>query len=161
MDQRGGDCLIAPLDSMLTCIRINQTSSVDHNVTITAELAQRLSSIRGSCRAISLLDLFNPQRASTFALDAAQLTLDFSKQFCTTETLTLFDELCTQLDLRARINDLFNGATVNRTEQRPALHTSLRAEDNRAPNYSDVTRVQTDMHNLVDALLCGTTARIQ
>ena len=89
------------------------------------------------------------------SLEAAQLTLDFSKQFCTTETLQLFDALCDQLQLRNRIDDLFGGATVNGTEQRPALHTSLRANNTSAPNYADVVRVQTGMRNLVEALHMG------
>ncbi len=120
---------------------------------LTAELAQRFVQHQKQLQMQSLLALFETsQRAHAFSLDAAQLTLDFSKQFCNTETLKLFDELCLQLDLRARIDDLFNGATVNRTEQRPALHTSLRAEDSRAPNFNEVMRAQTAMRNLVDAL---------
>lgn len=106
--------------------------------------------------ATSLLDLFNtPTRAQAFSLDAAQLNLDFSKHFCNAETLRLFDTLCVQMNLQARIEDLFDGAIVNSTEQRPALHTSLRAEDSRAPNYSAVARVQEDMRNLVEALYAG------
>jgi glucose-6-phosphate isomerase len=126
-------------------------------VTISAELAQRLSRHQQQLQTQSLSALFaaDDARAKTFSFDAAQLTLDFSKQFCTTETLQLFDELCTQLQLGDRIEDLFTGAIINGTEQRPALHTSLRSEDNAAPNYNDVARVQADMHKLVDALHSG------
>jgi glucose-6-phosphate isomerase len=125
-------------------------------VTITAELAQRFVQHREQLQAISLAGLFNTaNRAENFSLDAAQLTLDFSKQFCSTATLGLFEELCAQLHLRARVDDLFNGAIVNPTEQRPALHTSLRSEDSHAPNYDDVARVQADMRKLVDALRAG------
>jgi glucose-6-phosphate isomerase len=125
-------------------------------VTIAAELTQRFVRHQQQLQLQPLPTLFNePERARLFSLDAAQLTLDFSKHFCNAITLKLFDELCAQVDLHARIEALFSGADINITEQRPALHTSLRAEDSNAPNYGDVARVQAQMRNLVDALCAG------
>ncbi|MFT3929911.1 MAG: glucose-6-phosphate isomerase [Spongiibacteraceae bacterium] len=122
-------------------------------MTISTDLAQRLSQHHQQLQAQSLSALFaDPSRVQSLSVEAAQLTLDFSKHFCTAETLQLFAELCDQLQLRSRIEDLFNGAIVNGTEQRPALHTSLRTDDSQAPNHNDVARAQADMQRLVDAL---------
>lgn len=119
-----------------------------------AELEQRLEQHRQQFSTASLIELFNqqPDRAAAFSIDAAGLMLDFSKHFCNTDTLTLFDILASQIELRARIEDLFNGAIVNRSEQRAALHTSLRSEDPHAPHYDEVRAAQTAMRALVDAL---------
>ncbi len=125
-------------------------------MTIPADLTQRLATHQQQLQRLPLLALFeSAQRAQQFSLSAAQLTLDFSKHYCDAQTLKLFDELCAQLQLRDRIDALFNGAIVNNTEHRPALHTSLRAADDSAPNRGDIQRAQADMRNLVDGLYNG------
>ncbi len=120
---------------------------------IASTLAPRFAQHHQQLQKQSLATLLQPaERAREFSLDAAQLTLDFSKQFCDSTTLQLFDELCAELQLRGRIDDLFNGAIVNGTEQRPALHTSLRTADESAPKHAEVVRAQTAMRTLVEAL---------
>ena len=86
-------------------------------------------------RATSLNDLFNadPQRAQRLTIAAAGLTIDLSKHFCTARTLELFAQHAQALALRAEIKAMFSGAEVNQTEQRPALHTALRASAGTAP----------------------------
>ena len=125
-------------------------------MTLTADLTQRFAQHRDKLEKQSLAELCShPGRTQTFVLDAAQLTLDFSKQLCTSETLKLFDGLCSELDLRTHISGLFGGSTVNQSEGRPALHTSLRSEDASSPFHADVARAQADMRSLVDALHHG------
>ncbi len=125
-------------------------------MTISAELAQRISQHQQQLQTQSLSELFiGSDRAKQLTLAAAQLTLDFSRQFCTAETLQLFETLCDQLQLRSRIDDLFDGAIVNGTEQRPALHTSLRCMSDNTPNAAAVRNVQAAMQNLIDALYAG------
>ncbi len=105
----------------------------------------------------SLLQLFadDPLRATHFTLTASGLLLDFSKNFCTRKTLQLFEQLAEQRNLRTEIEALFNGAVVNSTECRPALHTALRAHETTAPKYAEIQSVLQRMEQLVDALTHG------
>jgi glucose-6-phosphate isomerase len=123
-------------------------------VTDIAELTQRFAQHQRHLHGASLVDLFHsaPDRSDQYAVAAAGLVLDYSKHLCDADTLGLFDELTTRVDLRAHIDDLFNGAIVNRTEQRPALHTSLRSENSAAPQYATVAMARRQMRGLVDAL---------
>lgn len=77
---------------------------------------------------VSLQDLFrtNTERASHFQVSAAGLTLDYSKNFCTAATLSVFSDIAERMQLPAAVQALINGAEVNGTEHRPALHTALR-----------------------------------
>jgi glucose-6-phosphate isomerase len=104
--------------------------------------------------AIALSQLFaaDPGRAGRFTLAAAGLRLDYSKNFCTAETIQLFAQLAEQRHLRGEIEALFDGATVNATECRPALHTALRAKEADAPNHAEIDAVQQRMRQLADTL---------
>src|SRR5262249_53254042 len=55
------------------------------------------------------------------------LYLDYSKHRITDETLQLLLQLADESDLRARIDAMFRGDKINRTENRAVLHTALRA----------------------------------
>jgi len=80
-------------------------------------------------RSASIEGLFagDRERAHRFTLQAANLQLDYSKHLLDTSALAALLELAGQANLHERIADLFNGAHVNNTENRPALHTLLRA----------------------------------
>ncbi|MBR9870032.1 MAG: glucose-6-phosphate isomerase [Gammaproteobacteria bacterium] len=77
---------------------------------------------------VLMRDLFqaDPQRADRYLIKGAGLTLDFSRNRLTDETLSALSNLAAACGLPQRITDLFTGASVNRTENRPALHTALR-----------------------------------
>ncbi|MFW1677542.1 glucose-6-phosphate isomerase [Pontibacter sp. JAM-7] len=74
-------------------------------------------------------DLFtaDTHRFDSLTFRADQVLLDLSKQRITDHTLALLDNLATSAGLAAWIEDLFTGQPVNSSEQRPALHTALRA----------------------------------
>ena len=76
-----------------------------------------------------LRDFFaeDPQRGERFVAEAAGIYLDYSKNRITSETLRLLVHLADECNLRDRIGAMFRGATINSTEQRPALHVALRA----------------------------------
>jgi glucose-6-phosphate isomerase len=76
-----------------------------------------------------LRDLFaeDPDRATRFSLEAAGLFLDYSKNRITSVTLTLLLDLAEQSGLREHIEAMFRGDRINVTENRPVLHTALRA----------------------------------
>ncbi len=76
-----------------------------------------------------LRDLFrdDADRAKRMNVEAAGWYLDYSKQRADPETVGLLLELARACELGARIDALFQGARVNTTEDRPALHSALRA----------------------------------
>ena len=80
-------------------------------------------------RDIHLRELFaqDAQRGERFALEAAGLYLDYSKNRVTEETLRLLLQLAESSGLRQRIDAMFRGEKINVTENRAVLHVALRA----------------------------------
>jgi len=79
-------------------------------------------------RAVSLRALRDgdPSRGSRFALEAAGLYLDFSRQRIDADGLRLLTSLADAAGLRARIEAMWRGEAINITEGRAVLHTALR-----------------------------------
>lgn len=69
----------------------------------------------------------DPERGRRMVRTAADLYYDFAKAQLTDETLGLLLHLAEEVELPARIAELFAGRRVNVTENRPALHMALRA----------------------------------
>lgn len=69
----------------------------------------------------------DPRRFEKFSFQFQDLLCDFSKQLVSEQTLDLLCSLADQAGLKAKIEALFTGETVNITEQRAALHTALRS----------------------------------
>ncbi|MGZ4150607.1 MAG: glucose-6-phosphate isomerase, partial [Actinomycetota bacterium] len=80
-------------------------------------------------RDVHLRTLFaeDPGRADRLVVEGAGLRLDLSKHRITDETLRLLVALARDRGLPERIEAMFRGEHVNPTEDRPALHTALRA----------------------------------
>ena len=76
-----------------------------------------------------LRELFaeDPQRGERMALEAVGLYFDYSKNRITDETLKLLFRLAEESGLPSRIEAMFSGEKINRTENRAVLHTALRA----------------------------------
>ena len=89
----------------------------------------KLRALAGELRSTSIDRLFavDPDRASRFSLAAAGLKLDFSKHLLTDAALEELLGLAQQSGLPAAVEALFDGEHINTTENRPALHTLLRA----------------------------------
>lgn len=68
----------------------------------------------------------DPQRFSQFSLSSSGLFLDYSKNLITEQTRDLLVNLAREAGLEGAIHTLFDGAYVNFSEHRPALHTALR-----------------------------------
>ncbi|MEY2897912.1 MAG: hypothetical protein RL669_2181, partial [Pseudomonadota bacterium] len=79
--------------------------------------------------AVHLRDLFaaDPARGTRYAAEAAGLYLDYAKQRIDDAALAALLDLAREAELAARVEALFTGERVNASEQRPALHTALRA----------------------------------
>ena len=81
-------------------------------------------------------------RFERFSRHHDSLLLDFSKQRIDAKTLELLCQLARECDLEKWIGELFAGAIVNNSEQRPALHSALRL-----PAHSELIA---DEKNIVD-----------
>ncbi len=82
-----------------------------------------------SARNLHLRALFaeDPQRGARFAVEAAGIYLDYSKNRVSDETMRLLLDLAQSSGLRERIDAMFRGEKINVTEQRAVLHVALRA----------------------------------
>jgi glucose-6-phosphate isomerase len=80
-------------------------------------------------RELHLRQLFqdDPQRGERMTVEAVGLFLDYSKNRITDETLRLLVQLAEESGLRTRIDAMFGGEKINRTENRAVLHVALRA----------------------------------
>ena len=77
----------------------------------------------------TLLNFFeaDTQRVMHCTIEAADLQLDYSKNFIDSTSLDSLLQLAKQAELPKAIDALLTGAIVNNTEKRPALHTALRS----------------------------------
>jgi glucose-6-phosphate isomerase len=80
-------------------------------------------------RELHLRQLFadDPTRGERMTVEAVGLSLDYSKNRITDETLQLLLQLAEESGLRARIDAMFRGDKINITEDRAVLHVALRA----------------------------------
>ncbi len=100
---------------------------------MTAPLRQRaawkaLEEHHGKVARRHLRELFaeDPARAERFSVEAAGLSLDYSKNRVTDETMRLLLQLADEGGLRERIDAMFRGEHINVSEDRPVLHVALR-----------------------------------
>ncbi len=77
--------------------------------------------------------LADEHRNAALRLDLPGVHLDLSKQRLGPAVVAALLELAEQQGMAAAIDGLFQGAHVNTTEDRPALHTALRAGPGEAP----------------------------
>jgi len=97
--------------------------------TKTAAVWEELERAAGDLRRKRLATLFaqDPQRGRRFAVEGAGIYLDYSKQLVDDRVMELLFELARRSGLPERIEAMFKGEPVNRSERRPALHVALRA----------------------------------
>lgn len=68
----------------------------------------------------------NEHRFSDFSIQLPTMLIDFSKNLISKETLDELIALATDCDIENWREKLFAGAAINKTENRPVLHTALR-----------------------------------
>jgi glucose-6-phosphate isomerase len=93
----------------------------------------------------------NEKRGERFALEAAGLYLDYSKNRITDETLSLLFQLAEESGLRGRIEAMFRGDKINITENRAVLHVALRAP-RAASIVVDGENVVPEVHAVLDKM---------
>ncbi|WP_373742146.1 glucose-6-phosphate isomerase [Neisseria sp.] len=108
-------------------------------------------------------DMFasDPGRAERYWLEVGGLTLDYSKNRISDETLGLLFDLAREAGLPEKMRQMFNGEKINTTENRAVLHVALRNRTN-SPIYVDdedvmpkVNRVLQQMGKFADDVRSG------
>lgn len=91
---------------------------------------KELSRHAGAAKNLHLRDCFaaDRNRFNKLHLAFGDLTLDFSRQRMTAETLTLLRALAEEQGIAGEIKKLFSGSKLNASEGREALHMALRAK---------------------------------
>src|SRR5215471_13315577 len=104
-------------------------------------------------RGMHLRKLFadDSTRGERMTTEAVGLYLDYSKNRVTDETLKLLVQLADEVDLRARIDDMFRGEKINITENRAVLHIALRAPKG-ASIIVDGENVVPQVHAVLDKM---------
>ena len=76
----------------------------------------------------SLKELFNleEKRFNKYSKKSGEILFDFSKNNINEETISLLTSLANECQLKVAIDEMFTGISINRTENRPVLHTALR-----------------------------------
>ena len=100
-----------------------------------------------------LRDLFDDdaERAEKFTVEAAGISLDYSKNRITEKTIRLLLELAEESGLRERIAAMFRGDKINITENRAVLHVALRAPKE-ATIVVDGENVVPEVHAVLDKM---------
>ncbi len=93
----------------------------------------------------------DPERGTRLVAEAAGIRLDYAKQRITDETHTLLLGLARARDLANRIEAMFGGAHINRTEDRAVLHVALRAPAGETI-MAEGRNVVPDVHAVLDRM---------
>jgi glucose-6-phosphate isomerase len=86
-----------------------------------------------------------PDRLKNFTIEFEDIYYDFSKNLIDKKGLEHLIKLAEQSELEDNIKDLFNGAPLNFTENRPALHTALRMPETASLKISS-TNIIKEVH---------------
>tara|TARA_R110002126_G_scaffold15769_1_gene64255 strand:+ start:2128 stop:3795 length:1668 start_codon:yes stop_codon:yes gene_type:complete len=106
---------------------------------------QQLQSLAKQPWSLAALFAQDDERATRFSRQAGALYMDYSKQCIDETVLANLLSLATSCDLSARIKALLQGAMVNTSEARAALHTALRLPET-ATLQLDGQDVVADVH---------------
>src|SRR5690606_38017694 len=91
------------------------------------------------------------QRFERYSLESCGLFLDYSKNLIDEQSLALLLQLAEQAGLPQAIGALFEGAEVNTSERRPALHTALRRPVGQ-PLYLQGTDLMPQVHQVLQQM---------
>ena len=104
-------------------------------------------------KGVHMRELFakDPKRGERFAVEAAGIYLDYSKNRITDDTLNLLVQLAEEAGLRARTAAMFGGEKINASEKRAVLHVALRAPKGQSI-LVDGKNVVPDVHAVLDRM---------
>lgn len=145
------------------------TASRQESITST-QIWQDLEQQARQVADLKLCDLFrnDNQRASKLSQQINGLFVDYSRQKITDEILSLLYALSRQENLEDTIQCFLAGEKVNRTENRPALHTALRSRaesllvdstDVMGDVRSALASMQSMAENIQSGKICGASGK--
>ena len=91
------------------------------------------------------------ERLSKFTLDVSGIHFDWSKTHLTADAVAAFERLAKAQDLAGKREQMFSGAHVNVTEDRPVEHTAERGEG-AAESVRSAANYHAKMRAVVDAI---------
>jgi len=102
---------------------------------------------------IQMKDLFaeDKDRGSSFSVLDKNLYFDYSKNICTSETMSLLKELALECKLEDAIEAMFTGEKINASEKRSVLHTALRSSLN-TPFYVDGKDIRYEIKSTLEQM---------
>ncbi len=114
---------------------------------------QKLRAHHEEIKAAHLRQLFadDPNRAAKFSVQGAGLSLDYSKNRVTRETIALLADLAKERKIAERRDAMFRGEKINVSENRAVLHVALRAPRDEAIEV-DGHNVVPDVHAVLDRM---------
>ncbi len=93
----------------------------------------------------------DPGRAERFTVDGVGISLDYSKNRITGETMDLLLDLAKERGIVERRDAMFRGERINVSENRAVLHVALRAPHNEVIEL-DGHNVVPDVHEVLDRM---------
>eukprot|EP00916_Digyalum_oweni_P007469 GHVL01012631.1.p2 GENE.GHVL01012631.1~~GHVL01012631.1.p2 ORF type:complete len:555 (+),score=74.72 GHVL01012631.1:59-1723(+) len=121
-------------------------ASIIQNCKIFGELKRKADEFKTS---VLLRDLLKDERRNSELIATHQdVRLDFSHECLDTQTLDSLFKLADEMDVKGKIEEMFNGSKINTTENRAVLHVALRgkAEEKMFVDEKDVTP---EIHNVL------------
>ncbi len=91
------------------------------------------------------------ERPNKLSLQFNDLLFDYSKNIITTETLPLLIKLAERVNMKEKIQAMFSGESINKTENRAVLHTALRNRSN-TPIYVDGKDVMPEVNQVLEKM---------
>lgn len=93
---------------------------------------EKLNKHYAQMKYVSMTEMFanDTSRAARFHIQWNDFLVDYSKNIINQKTLTLLQDLATEVNLKSAIESYFSGENINQTEDRAVLHTALRASQN-------------------------------
>jgi glucose-6-phosphate isomerase len=98
-------------------------------------------------------DLFanDTRRFEKYSVKFEDMLVDFSKNIVDDKVFALFMQLARECGLKDAIISQFSGERINKTENRPVLHTALRKRIN-TPVFVDGTDVMPHIHGVLEQM---------
>jgi len=98
-------------------------------------------------------DLFanDPKRFEKYSIKFEDILVDFSKNIVDDQAFSVLIKLALECGLKDAITSQFAGERINKTENRPVLHTALRNRGN-APVYVDGKNVMPDVNGVLEQM---------
>ncbi|MCC5931245.1 MAG: glucose-6-phosphate isomerase [Cyclobacteriaceae bacterium] len=103
---------------------------------------------------IHMRELFqkDKQRFEKFSLQFDDILIDYSKNIITEETLSLLTDLAKECRLSQAIQNMFEGESINETENRAVLHTALRNKSSKHSIMVDGVDVMPEVRTVLDKM---------